>query len=113
MAGVGIVGQIAHSGVVLQDDDPRTEGATYETVTFSAEDPAVAAVAAAPDDPLKCTVLLLAAGMTKVLCHVDPGAGEPFDLEVDVEARARTPGEATPVGSTFELGEFVEQTPQP
>ena len=110
MAGQGFVGQVAHGMVVLQDNDPRTTGAKApESVTYETEDPDVVAVAAHPDDQLQLTVLLLAAGATRVLAHVDPGEGDPFTLATDVEALERTPGEA--VGGTFELGEFVEQSP--
>jgi hypothetical protein len=109
MASQGYVGQTAEGQVVLQDADPRTEGATYDTVAFSAEDDVVAAVASHPDDPLRCTVLLLAPGTTRVLCVVDPGEGEPLNFAADVESLAPVPGEA--VGGTFTLGEFVEVPP--
>ena len=102
----GIVGQRGEGMVRLEDDDPRTEGATYETVSFESEDGEVAAVAASPDDPLKCTILLLTPGTTRVLCHVDPGAAEAFHLAVNIEAQARQPGAA--VGGTFEVGTFEE-----
>ena len=71
--------RLAQDRVTLEDADPRTEGATYDTVAFATEDPAVAAVAVHPDDPLSCNVLLLAVGTTRVLCTVDPG-GEPAEL---------------------------------
>ena len=101
----GFVGQQAAGVLKLEDADPQTVGAKApEAVTYESEDPDVAAVAAHPDDPLKCTVLLLAPGTTRVLAHVDPGEGEPFDRAADVEAQLPTPGEA--VGGTFELGEF-------
>ena len=103
----GYVGQQAAGVLNLVDADPATEGAKApESVTYEAENPDVAAVAAHPDDQLRCTVLLLAVGSTRVLAHVDPGEGEPFDLAVDVEAQLTPPGEA--VGGTFELGEFAE-----
>jgi hypothetical protein len=105
----GFIGQTAEGVVVLQDNDPRTEGATYETVTFTSEDEAIAAVAQFPNDPLRCNVLLIAPGTTRIVCSVDPGSGEPFTLAVDVEAQLPPPGEAVPGGSTFTLGEFVEQ----
>ena len=102
----GFVGQQA-AGVMkdLVDADPSTEGAAPpESVTYESSDPLVAAVAAHPDDQLKCTVLLLAPGTSTITCTVDPGAGEPWERVVDVEALAKPPGEA--VGGTFELGEF-------
>ena len=102
----GYIGQTSEGVVVLHDDDPRTEGATYETVSFESADSAIAAVAAHPDDPLRCNVLLVAPGTTQVMCHVDPGVGDPLHFAVDVEALVPPAGEA--VGGTFELGEFVE-----
>lgn len=103
----GFIGQTAEGRVVLHDADPRTEGATYETATFASENDSVAAVAAHPDDPLRCNVLLLSAGATRVICDVDPGEGDVLNFAVDIESLVPPPGEA--VGGTFELGEFVEQ----
>ena len=90
MASQGYVGQTSTGQVTLEDADPRTEGATYDTVAFATEDPAVAAVAVHPDDPLSCNVLLLAVGTTRVLCTVDPG-GEPLNFAADVEVLERQP----------------------
>ena len=104
MASQGIVGQQAKGMVTPADADPTTEGATFDTVTYGSGDSAVAAVAADPDDPLKCTVLLVGVGTTAITCTVDPGEGDPLEFAVDVEAQAPTPGEA--VGGTFVLDEF-------
>lgn len=109
MPSQGFVGQTAEGQVALQDANPHSEGATFEAATFESEDPGVAAVAAHPDDPLRCNVLLVGAGATRVLCHVDPGQGETLEFAVEVEAALPAPGEA--VGGTFELGEFTEQPP--
>ena len=103
---IGFVGQQAAGMLNLVDADPATEGAKApESVAYEAEDLDVAAAVAHPDDQLKCTVLLLTVGTTRVLAHVDPGKGAPFDLAVDVEAQVKPAGEA--VGGTFELGEFA------
>ena len=102
----GFVGQQAAGVLNLVDADPTTAGARApESVTYEAENPDVAAAVAHPDDQLRCTVLLLAEGTTRVVAHVDPGEGEPFDLAVDVEAKENEAGEA--VGGTFELGAFM------
>lgn len=112
-AGQGVVGDTAPGVVVLDDSDPRTPpgSATFESVNFSVEDPAVANVNQSFEKPLECVVTLKAPGATRVLCVVDPGAGEHLNFAVAIEARAPEPGEAT--SGTFELGEFVEQTAEP
>ena len=105
MASQGIVGQIAEGTVVLADVDPNTPTSLPpESVTFGSDDETVATVVQNGVDPLKCTVALVGVGTTTITSTVDPGQGDPFDLAVDVEARAPEPGEA--VSGTFELGAF-------
>ena len=109
-AGQGVVGNVAHGVLNLEDDRPDTTGAKApESVEFESEDETVATVGPdpdAPDDQLRLLVTLVGVGSTRILAHVDPGEGTPWDKETTVEARAPEPGEAVAEGSTFELGAF-------